>query len=410
MSESFLRIIVSNQRRDDTPGGKLKPVKRLFFSRPILLALLGSFLFLLAPVIRDGLFSGLLILEVVQPLQERIFSRLTSEPLVERVTYIGQHRLIEADLYAPRGQGKHGGVILVHGVNEVGKADPRMVWFARLLSRAGFVVLVPDFLGLKSMKLRTSDIGEMVDSFLYLSSLRDRIRPEQVGLVGFSYGAGPTLLAAADPRIREKVQFVVSFGGYYDLVNVIRFITTGFYEYRGDRSYMKPSDYDRWIFFRYNLDLLSDPRDKAILAEIAEARVEAVETSRLVASLTPEGMAVYNLMVNRDPDRVETLISRLPLAFRQQVEQLSPARSVQQLQAYVFIVHGEPDPYIPHTESLRLADALKGSGKYHLGILKTLHHVRPALPRANLGNILKVYLPEAAKLYLLTYDLLSRRR
>jgi len=385
-------------------------VKRLFFSRPILLALLAGFLLLLAPVIRDGLYSGLLILDVMQPLQEGIFSRLTSEPLVEGVTYLGQHRLIEADLYTPKGQGKHGGVILVHGVNEVGKADPRMIWLARLLSRAGFVVLVPDFLGLKSMKLRTSDIGEMVDSFRYLSSLRDRIYPERVGLVGFSYGAGPMLIAATDPRIREQVQFVVSFGGYYDLVNVIRFITTGFYEYQGDRSYMRPSDYDRWIFLRYNLDLLSDPRDKAILAEIAEAKVKVVETSLLLASLTPEGMAIYNFLANRDPDRVEALISRLPFAFRQQIELLSPARFVQLLQAYVFIVHGEPDPYIPHTESLRLADALKGKGRYHLGILKTFYHVRPALPRATLGNILKIYLPEAAKLYLLTYDLLSQLR
>lgn len=387
-------------------------LRRRFLTRAVFVVLLAGLLLLFLPAIRDMFLSGLLILEVMRPLQEGIFSRLTPEPLVMTVAYPGEHRQMEANLYMIPDGKRRGGVILVHGVNEVGKEDPRMVWIARIFARAGFVVLVPDFLGFKSLKLRAEDSSEMVDSFLYLSSRKDLVHPDKIGLIGFSYGAGPTLIAAADPRIRDQVHFVVSFGGYYDLVNLIRFVTTGFYEYGEKQSYMRPSDYDRWIFLKYNLDLLSDAEDKSVLARIAEAKArgEAVDASSLTTHLTPSGKAVYRLLVNRDPDRVKPLIEKLSPAFQRQIEQLSPSRVIDQVKAYVFIVHGEPDPFIPHTESLRLADALKGKGRYHLGVMRIFQHVRPTLPTLNLKNLFTIYLPEAVKLYALTYDLLSQRR
>lgn len=387
-------------------------MKRIRVRQALLLVLAVGLPLLLLPALQDTVLSSLLILEVMRPLQEGLLSRLTPEPVVERVTYPGRHRLMEANLYIPGNGRRTGGVILVHGVNEAGKEDPRMIWIARLFARSGFVVLVPDFLGFKSLKLRAEDSGEMVDSFLYLAQRQDLVDPSKIGLVGFSYGAGPTLIAASDPLIRDKIRFVVSFGGYYDLVNIIRFITTGFYEYQGEQSSMRPSDYDRWIFLRYNLDLLSDPLDKVLLAEIAEAeaRDEQVKAEHLAKQLTPEGRAIYNLLVNRDPDRVEALIQELPQNIQHQIEGLSPSRFIHQVRAYVFIVHGKPDPFIPHTESLRLADALKENGRYHLGILRALEHVRPSFPPATFSNLFKVYLPEGFKLYRLAYDLLSQRR
>jgi pimeloyl-ACP methyl ester carboxylesterase len=188
------------------------------------------------PAGRDVLVSSLLLVHITRPLQPGLLHRLTEPPSRESVMFPGGGRTMAATLYRSASASGGAAVILIHGVNEQGKDDPRIVWLADLLARAGFTVLTPDFLGFKSLTLRTSDVEELVASVLYLATRSDGERPRRIGLIGFSYGAGPALVAAADARVRDRVQFVVSFGGYYNLVNVITFITTGYYEFEGAPS------------------------------------------------------------------------------------------------------------------------------------------------------------------------------
>jgi len=366
----------------------------------------------LAPLIWDVVLSGLLVVDMFRPMKPGPVMWVTRSPHETRVIFPGRHRMMEANLYVPAGGGRRAGVVLVHGVVETGKDDPRMVWVARLLARSGFTVLVPDFLGFKSLRLRTSDIGEMTDAAVYLRSLHERVLPDRIGMIGFSYGAGPMLIAAADPLVEKRLRFVVSFGGYYDLVQVIKFVTTGYYGYGEERGYAKPDDYTRWIFLRYNLDLLRDPVDQAILAKVSEARGWGGpgRSPALPSDLTPEGRSVYNLLVNRDPEKVEALVSRLAPSIREMIEQLSPSRQIRRLSAYTIIVHSDPDPFIPPTESMALADTLGREGKVRLEILRLFRHVQPELPETTPGNVFRVYLPEGLKVYRLIFDLLRQRR
>ncbi|MBI2902394.1 MAG: alpha/beta hydrolase [Candidatus Methylomirabilis oxyfera] len=367
----------------------------------------------LAPLMWDAVLSGMLTVEVLKPLHPGPIGWVTRSPQEGRVTFPGGHRIMEANLYTPAGRGKRAAVVLVHGVVGTGKDDPRMVWLARLLARSGFVVLVPDFSGFKSLRLRVSDIREMSDAVIYLHSLHERVLPGRIGMIGFSYGAGPMLIAAADPRVEGRLKFVVSFGGYYDLVQVIKFVTTGYYQYEEERGYARPSDYTRWIFLRYNLDLLRDPIDQAILARLANTRESGGpgESPALPSDLTPEGRSVYNLLVNRDPEKVEALVNRLAPSIREMIEQLSPSRQVRRLAAYAIIIHSDPDPFIPHTESLALAKALAyNKAKVRLEILRLFRHVRPELPETTLGNFFTVYVPQGFHIYSLIFDLLRQRR
>lgn len=378
---------------------------------------LGGLLFVVAglaaawPWWRTLGLAVLLIGELTHPEREGALARVTDPPAVSRVTFSGSRRPMEALLYVPRSRGPHAAIILIHGVVETGKDDRRLIWAARLLARVGFVVFTPDFQGFKSLTLRASDIGEMVDSFRYLEGRRDLVRPDRIGLFAFSYGAGPMLIATADPAIRERVRFAVSFGGYYDLRNVIRFITTGTYEHGGQVWHLQPHDYPRWIFLRYNLDLLADPRDRRLLAEIAEAKAkdERVDAGPLARDLGPEGRAAYEVLTNRDPARVDTLLAATGPLLREHLVVLSPARIAADLRATVYLVHSDPDPFIPHTESLKLAEALAPSGKARLTILRIFDHVRPSFPEPTVSNILGVYLPEGTKLLRLIADLLSNR-
>jgi dienelactone hydrolase len=373
---------------------------------------LAALFTLVWPFVWDAILSGLLLAQVARPLAPGPLTRITDVPERQSLTFRGGGRDLAATLYRPHGGGSGCGVILVHGVNETGKDDPRIVWLADLLARSGFTVLTPDFLGFKSLTLRSSDVEELVASIEYLAGRRGDGAPGRVGLIGFSYGAGPTIIAASDPRVRDRVQFVVSFGGYYDLLHVITFITTGHYEFGEVRGQMVPNEYSRWIFLRYNLELIPNAHDREILKVIAEAKAgnPAVEAGPLAATLGPEGRAAYELLVNRDPDRVPALVGALSPNIREQLRFLSPSRVIRDFRGRLLVVHSDPDDFIPPTESLRLAAALQSRGNVHLALLTVFDHVRPTFPTLTLGSFFRVYLPEGSKVFWLIFDLVRQRR
>ena len=157
------------------------------------------------PLVWDAVLSGLLLCQVATPLAPGPLTRITDAPERLAVTFQGGGRPMVATLYRPARSGPGArpgaGLILVHGVNETGKDDERIVWLADLLARSGFTVLTPDFLGFKSLTLRTSDVEELVARIQHLAGRRGDVAAWRVGLIGFSYGAGPTIVAAADPRV-----------------------------------------------------------------------------------------------------------------------------------------------------------------------------------------------------------------
>lgn len=383
--------------------------RRLGLGTAVALALV---LVLAWPLVWDAILSSLLLVQIATPLTPGPLHRITDAPARQTVTFPGGGRTMAATLFRPSRSGPGTGIILVHGVNEAGKDDDRIVWLADLLARSGFTVLTPDFLGFKSLTLRTSDVEELVASIQYLADRSADVARGRVGLIGFSYGAGPTIIAATDHRVRDRVGFVVSFGGYFDLINVITFITTGHYGFGDLQGRAVPNEYSRWIFLRYNLELIPSGRDREILKEIAEAKARdpAVEAGALAATLGTGGRAAYDLLVNREPGRVPMLVEGLGPGIREQIRFLSPSRVMQDLRGRLFVIHSDPDDYIPITESLRLAASLESRGNVHLTLLKVLDHVRPNFPKLSVDSLFRVYVPESRKVFWLIFDLVRQRR
>ena len=90
---------------------------------------------------------------------------------------------------------------------------------AALLARAGFDVAVPTIPGLTRGRLRPDDVEPVV------ATLAARAAPTVI--VSVSVGAGPALLAAAEPAVRERVRVVLSLGGYASATELLRFFLTG---------------------------------------------------------------------------------------------------------------------------------------------------------------------------------------
>ncbi|MCH8055533.1 MAG: hypothetical protein IH857_05200, partial [Deltaproteobacteria bacterium] len=349
--------------------------------------------------------------ETVQSPDRGTLAWITPSPAVKRLQISRGGERIAADLYHLRDGKRRAAILLTHGIIETGKDDPRLIRFAYSLARSGFVVLVPELKGMKSFRVLLSDADDIVASFRYLISLREIVDEEKMGLLGFSYGAGPTLIAAADPLIRDQVKFLVSFGGYYDPVNVIRFITTGTYEYRDEKGFLQPEPYGKWVFFKNNVDYVKSERDRRLLKAMFEKEEEKKrhEATALLGDLTPQGRYLYELLINEDPDRVENLIKRTDARFQDYLKKISLAPIIPSIRAYFLIGHGSTDPLIPYTESLRLADAVQDKDKVHVAILRAFSHVDPARKSFPAKEFLTVYLPSMVQFYYLIYDLLSQQ-
>lgn len=297
---------------------------------------------------------------------------LTLEPLEVAV---GDGRFLQADLYRP--SRPVGALLLVHGLSPAGRRHPDLVRLARALATQGQLVLVPEFPGLTAFGLSGREVDEVRSALARLQ----RLSAEGTGVAGFSFGAGPALLAAAaSPGLRV----VGAFGGYADLRNVITFVTTGVHYHGGRRHVVRQEEYNRWKLLALLLGFVEAERERALLRAIADRKLAnpADDTAALEATLAPEGRAVFNLVVNRREAAVTGLLGDLPPRVSDALDVLSPLAVMPRLRGRVLIAHGADDESIPFTESLRLAEAA------HTGavILGTFHHVGPVSPWPSLAR------------------------
>lgn len=309
--------------------------------------------------------------------------RTTQDPQRIAVRYRTDGRQRQGDLYRPV-TGIRAALLLVPGVAETGKDDPRLIAFATTLARIGFAVLVPDLPGLRQLQVSPADVGELADAFAWLAANPQLAPRGRAGMAAFSYAAGPTLLAALDESVRDRVRFIFVVGGYYDLPQVLTFFTTGYYRYQQQWHYLRPNDYGKWAFVAANLQRLEEANDRRLLRQMAERKQldPAAPVADLAAGLGEEGRTLYAFINNRDPQRTPALLAALPAAVRSDLRSLDLAdKDWSSLAARVILVHGLEDPMIPYPQSIALAKALpKGGAK--LFLVRGLVHVdvAPGLP------------------------------
>jgi acetyl esterase/lipase len=334
------------------------------------LLVLGLFVTLWGRSVLRYVEAGILLVDIVADREER------HEVQRQHIDYRHKGRNRKADLYRAPGEIK-AGLILLPGVAELGGDDPRLIRFASSLSRAGFAVLVPELPGLRRLRVSSSDTEEVADAFAWLSAQPDLVPSGRMGLAAFSYASGPAILAALHERIREQVGFVFVVGGYYDLLRVVTFLTTGYFTYQGRQYYLPPDNYGKWAFVVGNIDRLENREDQRLLRLMARRlrRNPDAATQDIVSKLSAGGRALLSFISNRDPARVADLLSDLPHDIREELSALNLAgQDLSKLRAPLILVHGYEDPMIPFPESIALAQAASGN-RNRLYLVHGLMHV-----------------------------------
>jgi len=302
----------------------------------------------------------------------------TPAPGRSTIRYQVDGRHYSGDLYLSP-QAPLAGLVLVPGVVPDGKDDARLVALANTLARLRFAVLVPDMQGLRRYRVRGSDVGEVADAFRYLLSRPELVPGGRAGIAGFSYGAGPVLLAGLQADIRERVRFILALGGYHDLHSMVRYFTTGYY--RSDTAdawaYLAPHPYAAWVFALSNAELLERPADRARLQAYVRALAGPAEDRPAAppTGLAADAQALVELLLNRDPEQVAGLLAALSPRIRDELQGINPAaHDLTRLGAELILVHGRSDNIIPYTESIALAAAAP-PGRTRLFLIDGFAHV-----------------------------------
>ena len=304
-----------------------------------------------------------------------------------------------ADLYRPP-HGRHGAIIFVMGAPPLEPDDSRLVRLADSAARAGFVMLVPFSPDLENEFIAREEPDAYVAAFEYLQR-QDFVDPERIGFIGVSVGASLALIAASDPSINADVDFLVSFGAYYDALDTLEAVTTRSIQYGGKREPWNPQPHTEDVMAEQLIDRLSDSGDRDLLWRVF-INGGSVSSSEL-ATLTPTGRDAYDFLSNRDPARAPELIERLPAAFLDDMRALSPSLHIDGLRAETFILHDRSDRYVPYVESRRLRDRLAGSVDLHYTELTVFEHVEPHAAKGALALFL-----DGSRLYFRLYQLLHR--
>lgn len=275
-----------------------------------------------------------------------------------------------ADLWLPVGASRDsrvGGMVLVLGVNNVGRHYPAVVRFADAMARSGVAVLVPDSAALLAGKLTPGEIGGVVDAFRLLAS-RPEVDPSRVGLVGLSVGGSLVLLAAGDPRIAADVRWVNAFGAYADAGEYLADVATQAVKIGNTTIAWEPSALTRQVLVRLLLSLVPDAEDRESLTVATRALVDSGRRPEpdpaLGARLTsPEARTIYALLTAASLQRAQEIVDALPAPIQEEFTALSPARHLDAIRADVFLMVDTGDAYVPYGQSLELADGLRPLGR-----------------------------------------------
>jgi hypothetical protein len=342
-----------------------RPTRRRLI-RLAIAALAVAAVFALGLLLRPGSALGLALL-LAWPRGEAWLSPLLDSVEIEPIKLTAGARTLAADLYRP--PAPRGGLLLVHGLSRAGRHHPELVRLARVLARHGLLVLVPHFDGLAAFRLTGREVADVDAALTALAA-----RTPRVGVVGFSFGAGPALVAAAS---RSDLVLTASFGGYADLRAVLRYLTTGRHGHGGVEHAQPVEEYNRWKLLALLTGFVEDAGDATLLDAIARRKLAdpGAGTEGIEADLGREGRAIMALVRNRSAEAVDPLVSGLSAGARSAIEALSPLPLVPRLPGRLVIAHGAGDTSIPFTESLRLAEA--SDGRARAVILETFEHTGP---------------------------------
>jgi hypothetical protein len=286
-------------------------------------------------------------------------------------------------------------VLLTPGLQPGGIDDHRLVHLARELSKSGVTVLTPGFPELSGFEITPALTDSIEEAALWLATQPALAPSGRIGMMGVSFSAGLTVVAAGRPSLRHHVLYVLAIGGHDDLPRVLRYLATGIAEGAGSGSQQawrrqRPHDYGVAMLMHTVAERMVPPDQVARLREGVARFVGAsylerhdrdrarseFDAARAFARTLPEPSAfLLSDLLDRRVDRLGPRL--LPyVSFYGEEPALSPSKSPLP-SARVFLLHGARDSLIPAWESELLAARLRPHTRVRLLLTDVIAHAEP---------------------------------
>jgi dienelactone hydrolase len=309
---------------------------------------------------------------------------LAPDPSHHLVTYRSPDgTALPADLWLPSTASAErpvGAIIFVSGVNDQGRAHPALARIAEALARAGAAVYIPELPIFFDVRVEAGEVGRIVTAFQALAR-RPEVDPDRIGIMGISVGGSLSLIAAADPRIADQLDWVGAFGAYADAGEIMVSVISHQYRLDGELIDWEPTLLVRQVVFGLVTERVTDGRDHGYLYgaydELNNQNVHPLPDADLPLR-TEAGLAAEALLLSDTLPEAESALAAAPPEVRTLLDGISPLGYVRGIRARVYLMHDTGDQHIPYANSRELAAAMEAAGvDVRLGEFRLFNHVQP---------------------------------
>lgn len=255
-----------------------------------------------------------------------------------RVTELNYPVNSSIHIYRPITDRQTSFMMFIPGFTPHGASDKRIVGLATSMAETGIGVAVPDTEYMRSAVFSPLDINAIKTAFYYLEQ-QDYVKDGMIAIGGFSAAGSYALITAA--LLGEKPLFILTFGGYYNLSDLIASVISNEAVYKGQTREWNPG--------RNPVDIVSNML----------------------------GSEMIDISENTDFQQALELLNNLDNEMKETLEMLSPSSIVHKIKSPVFILHSAIDDSIPVEESYRLADSIPQDTNYRFTEFKGFSHVTP---------------------------------
>ncbi len=283
-------------------------------------------------------------------------------------------------------------ILLMPGVHRDGIDESRLVGLAGHLAATGFGVLTIAAPDLQKFKV-TPQVTDVIEDAVKWTSEQPQFRTDgKIGVLGISFAGGLSIVAAGRDSIRDRVAFVMSFGGHGNLARAMHYLTTG--AVIGDLESAKrssavlgadhvsvhpPHDYGLAVTLLNLADRVVPAGQVAALSKGIDGflfgsslavtdpprAIPVFEEMKRYQETLPEPSRTYMQYVNdRAVGKLGPILAPVAdaLADHPAMPALSPERATPPT-APIFLLHGVDDNVIPSVETVLLAEHFKGKAQ-----------------------------------------------
>ena len=327
----------------------------------------------------------------------------TVDPILQIPT---RHGPVDARLYRPTTGSSRRAVTLVPGVHMDGIRESRLVGMAEDLAASGFTVLTVASPDLQRFRITPESTDIIEDAALWLASGPNGAplaADGKIGMLGISFSGGLSIVAAGRPRLRDKVSYVMSFGGHGDLPRVMKYLCSGnapampplgegTKDVAGAEhvTIKPPHDYGVAVVLSGIADHVVpadqvEPLRQGILTFLTASSLDMIDKPRaevefkrareFAATLPEPAQTLMTYVNDRAVDKLGPVLLPVVESLSQREEHvaLSPERATPP-SAAVFLLHGAEDNVIPSVETVLLTNYLRGKTEVHAVLSGLITH------------------------------------